>query len=300
MGVGGAGCNFLDALLRLPVAAQLECIAANSDAEALVRSRAPTKLQLGSGLGAGAKVSAGRVAAKASRRAIQNALKHRHLLIRVAGLGEGTGTGATPVIAKIARKMGIPTIAIVARPFAFEHRERAARKGLKRIRRQTEGVATVSNDDICQRCGSDVTLDYAFGLIEKEVISLVRCFTATVLEPNMINQDLPKVLEWVHGAGELASLSIKGTGESALQEVVTTLQAEDGIVARQVKDAHRVFVMITESAAPTMRSIRKIVRSIQQHAQPDAFFMYATASEPDLGPDLRVMLITSRVKTEGR
>lgn len=300
MGVGGAGCNFLDALLRLPGIAQLEYIAANTDAEALPRNQAPTKLQLGAGLGAGAKVSAGRAAAKGSRRSIRNALKHRHFLILLAGLGGGTGTGATPVIAKIARKMGIPSIAIVARPFAFEHRDRAARKGLKRIRRQTEALVTVSSDEMCARCGPDVTFDCAFGLIDREVINLVRCFTSTVLEPNMINQDLPKVLDWVHGAGELASLSIKGTGESALQEVVTTLQAEDGIVARQIENAHRVFVMITESAAPTMRSIRKIVHSIQQHARPDAFFMYATASEPDLGPDLRVTLITSRVKAEGR
>lgn len=299
MGVGGAGCNFLDVLLPHPAIELLECVAVNTDAEALARSRAPTKLQLGAGLGAGAKVSAGREAAKASRRSIRNALKHRHFLILLAGLGGGTGTGATPVIAKIARKMGIPAIAIVTRPFSFEHRERAARKGLKRIGRNTEAVITVSNDDICASCCADVAFDYAFGLIDKEVINLVRCFTSTVLEPNSINQDLPKVLDWVRGAGELAALNLKGTGESALQEVLASVQAEDGIVAHHVKDAHRVFVMITESSAPTMRSIRKIIRSVQQHARPDAFFMYATASEPDLGPNLRLTLVTSGMKTSG-
>lgn len=301
MGVGGAGGNLLDALLRQPEIEWLERVAANTDAESLARSHASTKLQLGAGLGAGAMVSAGRAAAKASRQAIRKALKHRHFLILVAGLGGGTGTGATPVIAKMARKLGIPAIAIVTLPFSFEGgRDRVARKGLKRIRRQTDAVITLSNDDICASSGPDVTFDGAFGLVDKEVINLVRCFTSTVLEPNMINQDLHRVLDWVNEAGELATVRIKGSGDSALQEVLSAIQAEDGAVARQLKSAHRVMVTITESSPPTMRSIRKIVRSIQDLTAPDTFFTYATTSEPELGADLRVTVITSQVKHKGR
>lgn len=298
MGVGDAGCNFLDALLCLPGGEQLECMAANTDAAALARSHASTKLHLGtSWAGTGGMISAGRAAAKSSRRTIRNALKHRHFLILVAGLGGGTGTGSTPVIAKIVRKMGIPVIAIVTRPFSFENgRERLARKGLRRLRRQTEAVITVSNDEPGVRRGQDTTFNHMSRLIDKEVINLVRCFTSTILEPSMVNCDLSKVLDWLKGAGELSALCITGTGESALQDVLAAVQAEDGIVARQLDGTRRVFVTITESSALTMSSVRKIVRTIEQYPAPDVFYIYATTSEPDLGIDLRVTMITSRTR----
>ncbi|BAL23471.1 cell division protein FtsZ [Azoarcus sp. KH32C] len=297
MGVGGAGCNFIDALLGQPGAEQLGCVAANTDASALARSRALTKLQLGtSGLGAGAMSSAGRASAKTSRQAIRQALKHAQFLILVTGLGGGTGTGASPVIAKVARKMGIPVIAIVTRPFSFESRERVARKGLRRLRRQTEAVLPLSLDDFAARCGPDAAMDQLFDIVDREVINLVRCFTSTVLEPNMVNRDLSVVLDWLTDAGELSATSITGKGESALKEVLATLHAEGGIVARQLNDTRRVLVTITESSVPTMRSIRKIVRTVQEHTPPEAFFIYASTSEPGLDTDLRVTFVTSRMK----
>ena len=146
IGVGGAGGNAVDHMIREGVQG-VDFITANTDAQALSRCLSPVKVQLGkTGLGAGSKPEAGRAAAQESRDAIAAALEGAHMCFITAGMGGGTGTGAAPVVAEIAKEMGILTVAVVTKPFDFENRIRVAESGVEELSKQVDSLIVVLND----------------------------------------------------------------------------------------------------------------------------------------------------------
>ena len=148
VGVGGAGGNAVDHMIREGVKG-VHFISANTDAQALKRSLAPVKVQLGdTGLGAGSKPEAGRAAAQETREAIAAALEGAHMVFITGGMGGGTGTGAAPVVAEIAKEMGILTVAVVTKPFDFENRIRVAESGVEELTRHVDSLIVVLNDKL--------------------------------------------------------------------------------------------------------------------------------------------------------
>ena len=163
IGVGGAGGNAVDHMIREGVNG-VDFVAANTDAQALKRSGASIKLQLGKrGLGAGAKPEAGRVAAVEERERIAEALKGAHMAFITAGMGGGTGTGAAPIVAEVARGRGVRTGAVVTKPFGFEgKRMKVAEAGLAELQKQVDSLIVILNDKLMEVLGDDVSMDEAF------------------------------------------------------------------------------------------------------------------------------------------
>ena len=165
VGVGGAGGNAVDHMISAGVAG-VEFIAANTDAQALVRGKSKINIQLGAtGLGAGAKPEAGKAAATEAREQIAEALRGSHMVFITAGMGGGTGTGAAPVIAEIAKEMGILTVAVVTKPFSFEgaKRLRSAEQGIEELAQHVDSIIVILNEKLEEVLGDDVTMEEAFG-----------------------------------------------------------------------------------------------------------------------------------------
>ena len=165
VGVGGAGGNAVDHMISAGVAG-VEFIAANTDAQALVRGKSKINIQLGAtGLGACAKPEAGKAAATEAREQIAEALRGSHMVFITAGMGGGTGTGAAPVIAEIAKEMGILTVAVVTKPFSFEgaKRLRSAEQGIEELAQHVDSVIVILNEKLEEVLGDDVTMEEAFG-----------------------------------------------------------------------------------------------------------------------------------------
>ena len=163
IGIGGAGGNAVDHMIREGVNG-VDFIAANTDSQALGRSIAVQKLQLGkTGLGAGAKPEAGRSAAMEEREAIAESLRGAHMVFITAGMGGGTGTGAAPIVAEVARELGVLTVAVVTKPFGFEgKRLKVAEVGIGELQKHVDSLIVILNDRLMDVLGDDVSMDEAF------------------------------------------------------------------------------------------------------------------------------------------
>jgi len=163
IGVGGAGNNAVDHMIRSGVQG-VEFINANTDSQSLTRSIAPIKLPLGkTGLGAGSKPEAGRLAAEDSKELIIEAIKGCHMLFVTCGMGGGTGTGAAPVIARLAKEMGILVVGVVTKPFWFENRMKPADAGVEELNKNVDSLIVVLNDKLIEVYGDDASVDECFG-----------------------------------------------------------------------------------------------------------------------------------------
>ena len=197
IGVGGCGGNAVDHMIANGVKG-VEFICANTDMQALKRSQARTQLQLGpeitKGLGAGANPEVGRKAALEDRERIIDLIGGADMLFLTAGMGGGTGTGAAPVVAEIARELGILTVAVVTKPFAFEgKRQRIAMEGLEALSQQVNSLIVIPNDKLMQVLGNQVTLDEAFRAANDVLHGAVAGIAEIISCPGMINVDFADV-----------------------------------------------------------------------------------------------------------
>ena len=194
IGVGGAGGNAVDHMIREGVMG-VEFVAANTDAQALKRSVAHKKLRLGkTGLGAGAKPEVGRNAAVEEREQIAEALKGAHMAFITAGMGGGTGTGAAPIVAEVAREMGILTVAVVTKPFAFEgKRSKIAEAGLAELQKHVDSLIVILNDKLMDVLGDDVSMDEAFKAADNVLRNAVGGIAEIINFPGLVNVDFEDV-----------------------------------------------------------------------------------------------------------
>lgn len=218
LGLGGGGSNAVNRMIELGLSG-IDFIAANSDAQALKNSLAPTKVQLGPqltrGLGAGGDPKVGEAAAEESYKELNQVLAGADMVFLTAGMGGGTGTGAIPIAARVARSLGAVTIAIVSTPFSFEigRRQRNAHEGLTRLRAFTDTLITVPNDRLLQIAPRDLTLDLAFRLADDVLRQGIQGITELVTQPGLINVDFSHVRQLMQtGGGSLLSI---GYGEGA-------------------------------------------------------------------------------------
>ncbi|MGD2155283.1 MAG: cell division protein FtsZ [Anaerolineales bacterium] len=247
LGLGGGGGNAIDRMLELGLRG-VEFIAANTDHQALKRSQAPVKIQLGPkttrGLGAGGIPAIGQKSAEESWRAIAAALTDADMVFLTAGMGGGTGTGAIPIAAQIARKQGAVTIAIVTTPFSFEmgRRQRNANDGLTKLRDHTDTLITIPNDRLLQVAPEDLPLETAFRLADDVLRQAVQGITELITEPGLINVDFAHIRRLMllgggalmaigHGRGEEKALNaLKQSLNHPLLEDVSINQATGVIV----------------------------------------------------------------------
>ncbi len=271
VGVGGGGSNAVDRMIEAGVMG-VEYIAVNTDLQVLDLSAADKKLQIGekltSGLGTGGDPDIGRQAGEESRQEVLMSLDDSDMVFITAGMGGGTGTGASPIIAEIAREMDALTVGIVTKPFAVEGRRRAevAEEGLKRLKEQVDALIVIPNNRLLELSDEDLTLREAFSLADQILHQGVRGISEVIVVPGLINLDFADVRSVMKGAGT-AMMSIgEASGENRAAEAAN-MAIDSPLLETNIKGATALLVNITGGPDLSLREVHEAAHLIQEAAQ---------------------------------
>ena len=298
IGVGGCGGNAVDHMIANGVNG-VEFICANTDMQALKRTQARTQLQLGAnvtkGLGAGANPEVGRQAAFEDRERIVELLAGTDMLFLTAGMGGGTGTGAAPVVAEIARELGILTVAVVTKPFAFEgKRQKIAQEGLDILAQHVNSLIVVPNDKLMQVLGNQVTLDEAFRAANDVLHGAVAGIAEIISCAGMINVDFADVKTVMSETGMAMMGSAKAAGTDRAR-----MAAEQAVACPLLEDidiAHARGVLVNISASKSLFQLQEmydVMDVIKAFASDSATVIAGTVYEEGLEDSLRVTIVAT-------
>jgi cell division protein FtsZ len=298
VGVGGGGGNAVSHMVQAGVEG-VDFVCANTDAQALKSSGAKFTLQLGAnvtkGLGAGANPEVGRQAALEDRERIVELLQGADMAFITAGMGGGTGTGAAPVVAQLAKEMGILTVAVVTKPFPFEGRRRmqVALKGIEDLGQYCDSLITVPNEKLLTVLGRDVTLLSAFKQANDVLLGAVQGIADLITRPGLINVDFADVRTVMSEMG----MAMMGTG-TAHGDDRAVAAAEAAINNPLLDDVNLagacgILVNVTAGTNLTMREFDDIGQVVHEFASEDATVVIGTALDPDLKDDVRVTVVAT-------
>src|SRR5512140_411791 len=303
IGVGGGGGNAVDHMISRAVQG-VEFICANTDAQALSRSAAHKSIQLGqSGLGAGSKPEKGREAAEAAVDDIRDAIDGAHMLFITAGMGGGTGTGAAPVIARVAKEMGILTVGVVTKPFDWEGGRRMtnADAGVAELEANVDSLIVVLNEKLLEVLGDDVTQDQAFAYANDVLKNAVGGISDIIHIPGLVNVDFEDVKTVMSEPGKaMMGTAIAGGPDRATKaaEAAVACPLLEGI---DLSGARGVLVLIAASKQTFKLSESKLaMNTIRRYAADDAHVIYGTAYDEGLGDQLRVTVIATGLSPQRR
>ena len=302
IGIGGGGCNAINNMINNTVQG-VEFISANTDAQALGGSNAAKRIQLGvnltRGLGAGANPEIGRAAAQEDREAIAEAIRGANMLFITTGMGGGTGTGAAPVIAEIAKELGILTVAVVTRPFGHEgKRINIAQEGLDHLKSQVDSLIVIPNDKLMTALGEDVTVREAFRAADNVLRDAVAGISEVVTRPGFINLDFADVknVMSIMGMAMMGSGFAQGIDRARL----ATEQAISSPLLDDVTLDGARGVLVNITTAPgclKMSEYREIMKVVDEYAHADAERKYGTAEDDGMEEgDIRVTIIATGLK----
>ena len=298
IGVGGGGGNAVAHMVNGSVDG-VEFITANTDAQAIKNCGAKLQLQLGSnvtkGLGAGANPEVGRQAALEDRERIMDALGGADMVFITAGMGGGTGTGAAPVVAQLAKEMGILTVAVVTKPFPFEGRRRmqVALKGIEELSQHCDSLITIPNEKLITVLGRNATMIQAFRAANDVLLGAVQGIADLIVRPGLINVDFADVRTVMSEMG----LAMMGTG-SARGDDRASAAAESAIQNPLLDDvnlsgANGILVNITAGPDFTMAEFDEVGRTIENFAAEDATVVIGTVLDPDMQDEVRVTVVAT-------
>ncbi len=297
IGVGGCGGNAVEHMIARGLSG-VDFICANTDAQALKRSTARTQLQLGStltrGLGAGARPEIGRDAAMEDRDRIGGMIDGADMLFITAGMGGGTGTGAAPVIADIAKSLGILTVAVVTRPFKFEgKRQRVASAGIEELTKKVDSLIVIPNDKLMDVLGEDVSVLDAYAAANDVLCGAVSGIAEVINNPGLVNVDFADVRTVMSevGMAMMGSSTAGGTDRArvAAQQAVKSPLLEDVNLA----GARGVLVNITASAELKMKEYHEVMNTIKEFTAEDAMVIVGTVIDDAMEDRLRVTMIAT-------
>jgi cell division protein FtsZ len=294
IGVGGAGGNAVDHMIRKNVQG-VEFIAANTDAQALGRNLAPIKLQLGkTGLGAGAKPDAGRNAAHEERERIAEALQGANMVFITAGMGGGTGTGAAPVVAEIAKEMGILTVAVVTKPFIFEgKRAKIAEAGLAELEKNVDSLIVILNEKLMEVLGDEVSMDEAFQAADNVLRNAVGGIAEIINFPGLVNVDFEDVrtVMGVMGMAMMGTAAASGVDRARIAaEMAATSQLLEG---QSLAGARGVVVNITASRSLKMKEVNEVMATVEEQVDADATVIFGAVFDESMGDEIRVTVVAT-------
>ena len=296
IGVGGGGGNAVQHMISQGVQG-VDFIVANTDAQALNRSSASTLVQLGStGLGAGAKPEAGRVAAEAAIETIRGALDGAHMLFITAGMGGGTGTGAAPVIARVAREMGILTVGVVTKPFEFEGGRRAkqAEQGVSELEANVDSLIVVLNEKLLEVMGDDVTQEAAFAHANDVLKNAVGGISDIIHMDAFVNVDFEDVKTVMSEPGKAMMGTAMATGPDRARKAAEQAVACPLLEGIDLSGARGVLVLIAASRSSfKLSESRTAMNTIRMYAAEDAHVIFGAAYDESLGDQLRVTVIAT-------
>ncbi|MGE5752161.1 MAG: cell division protein FtsZ [Deltaproteobacteria bacterium] len=297
-GVGGGGGNAINTMIEEGLSG-VEFIAANTDAQALARSLAPLKIQLGTrltkGLGAGANPDIGRQAALEDRDLLREALSGADMVFITAGLGGGTGTGAGPVVAEVAREVGALTVGVVTRPFTFEGstRRRQAELGVKDMRSLVDTIVIIPNEKLLLIAGKEMRFVEAFRKVDEVLFQAVRGISELVTKPGYINLDFADVKTIMSGMG----VALMGTGSASGQNRAVAA-AEKAISSPLLEDvsirgARGVLINITGGSSLSLSEVHEAASLVQQEADEEANIIFGTVIDELMEDELKVTVIAT-------
>ncbi len=297
IGVGGAGGNAVDHMIREGVQG-VDFVVANTDAQALRRCLAPHKVQLGSsGLGAGSKPEAGRAAALDSRDAIAAALEGAHMCFITGGMGGGTGTGAAPVVAEIAKEMGVLTVAVVTKPFDFENRLRVAESGVDDLSRHVDSLIIVLNDKLLEVFGDDAGFEDCFRSADNVLKNAVGGIAEIINVPGLVNVDFQDVRTAMGEMGRAMMGSAEASGVDRARIAAEQAAVSPLLEGTELSGARCVLINITASRSLKMSEVRDAVKTVQAFAAPEAFVKYGTVFEESMEDRVRVTVVATGLGT---
>ena len=301
IGVGGAGTNAVNRMIESGLQG-VDFIAVNTDKQALTLSKAPTKVQIGDkltkGLGAGANPDVGKHAAEESREEISNIIKGADLVFVTCGMGGGTGTGAAPVIAELARDMGILTIGVVSKPFLFEGRQRMknAEAGIERLKANVDTLVVVPNDRLLSVVTKGTSVTEAFRIADDTLRQGIQGISDLIAVPNLINLDFADVRTVMQARG-LAHMGI-GVGKGENRMVDAAKQAiSSPMLETSIDGARAVLINITGGPDTSIIDINEAAQMITQAADPEANIIFGAGIDENLEDEVHVTVIATGFET---
>ncbi len=301
VGVGGAGGNAVEHMIRRGVQG-VEFICANTDHQALARSSAQNILQLGkTGLGAGARPEAGRAAAEEARDRIADALRGAHMVFITAGMGGGTGTGAAPVVAEVAKELDILTVAVVSKPFEFEgpKRMKVAEAGLGELEASVHSLIVILNNKLEEVMGEDAEMADCFRSADDVLHNACAGIAEIINVPGLVNVDFEdvKTVMSEHGKAMMGTSTANGIDRAriAAEQAVASPLLE-GV---DLSGARGVLVNITASSSLKMKETREVMNTIRAFAAEDATVMFGTVCDEEMEDNLRVTVVATGLGRAG-
>lgn len=296
IGVGGGGSNAIDRMIHVGIPG-VQFIAANTDAQALSLSEARHKVQLGpqitGGLGAGGNPAIGAKAARESSELLCEALRGAEVLFIALGLGGGTGTGAAPVIAELARQMGALAIAVATLPFGFEGQKRkdTAREGLRALAATADTLVAISNDRLLEFIEEQTSLDIAFRIADDVLRQGIQGVAELITSTGVVNLNLMHVRKMLHKAGPALMSIGQARGENRAIEAAQLAIASPLTQLSSIAGASAILVNITGGEDLSLDEVQEAVSTVAGVASPDADVFFGATVDPNMAQQLQVMLI---------
>jgi cell division protein FtsZ len=297
VGVGGGGCNAVNRMIKESVGG-VDFIAINTDNQALLLSDAPTRVRIGEkltrGLGAGGNPEYGEKAATESIEDLHEVLNGSDMVFITAGMGGGTGTGAAPIVANVAREEGALTIGVVTRPFLFEgsQRTRSAEEGIEKLKEQVDTLIVIPNDRLLELTDRRVSLTESFSMADDVLRQGIQGISELITVPGLINLDFADVKTIMSQGG--AALMAVGTGEG---EDRARVAAEQAISSRlldvTIDGARGILFNVTGGANMSLYEVNQAAAIIRETAHPDANLIFGAVVDENMGDEMRITVVAT-------
>lgn len=304
IGVGGGGNNAVDRMIEANVS-KAEFIAINTDLQQLKTVKAPVALQIGTrltqGLGAGAKPEIGQKAAEETESAIKELLENTEMVFITAGMGGGTGTGAAPVIAKLAKDMGILTVAVVTKPFFFEGPQRArnAEMGIEQLSANVDAIVTIPNDLLLKTADKKITIKDSFKLADEVLRQGVEGIIEVIAQNGIISCDFADVSTIMRDSG-IAHMGIGvGKGENAAQDAVRAA-IESPLLETSISGAHNVLLNITGGTEFSLVDMGEVSSIVREMVSQDATIIVGTAVDENMKDEIKVTMVATGLNAKNK
>lgn len=305
IGVGGGGGNAVDHMVAASIDG-VEFICANTDAQALKKSGAKTLLQLGGGitkgLGAGANPEIGRKAAMEDRERIVELVDGADMLFITAGMGGGTGTGAAPIVAQVAKELGILTVAVVTRPFPFEGKKRnaVADAGIKELSQYVDSLITIPNEKLLYVLGKNASLLQAFGAANDVLLGAVQGIAELITRPGLINVDFADVRTVMSEMGMAMMGSGRASGEDRARRAAESAVASPLLEDIDLSGACGILVNVTAGLDMSIGEFEEVGNAIKEFASENATVVVGTVIDPEMSDELRVTVVATGLGQQGQ
>ncbi len=297
IGLGGGGCNAVTRMVREEIQG-VEFIAMNTDAQALAITEAPTRIQLGEkltrGLGVGGDHLKGQKAAEENRDELRELISGSDMVFITAGMGGGTGTGSASVVAEVAKESGALTIAVVTKPFTFEgtHRSDVAKDGISKLLPKVDTLIIIPNDKLLDLCDQKTGVDSAFKMADDVLRHGVQAISEVITVPGVINLDFADVKAVMKDAGP-AWMSIgRGTGKNRAVDAAKEALASP-LLDVTIDGSKGVLFNVVGGSDLSLYEVNEAAEVIKQAVDPDANIIFGVATDPSMGSDVRITLITT-------